>query len=626
MKKRKQNNILDSIKDFFINLKEEFLMLSTGQKVAVSTVAGLLFVVIVGSIILIAVFSDSGELVDDPSSGSTSDSTSTSGIDDSYDPTEFDIDEQGSASILAETEDAGEDYLLNSMFLGDSNTVGFAEFGLLPLENVVGVESMGIQSVASQNVVYYEGSDTAYDIPYAVAAQQPQRIYMTYGTNNLIGVSPDQFVANYVNAVNAILAEWEYCDVIIVTVPPIGETTSNPNLSQKTVDQFNLALVDMVEENGWKLLNTTTLLKGDNGYIKSQYVNADGIHLTSDAHKAILDFASTHALETDDRRPQPLAAQPERKDPPADASSTSTSSSSESSSTNPGAASQGEIEKLKLAVANGKKKLLEAVASSTGDGSDLTGADVGKDWVPEAIYTTLSTAVATGEELLAQTEPTATSVISSEAAINSAITNFDANIKTGVDKTPVQIAREELVAEITAAKTTLVSAVSSDDPATVPKDKQSVPVAIYNALDNAIKNAESVNNTASSTETNLQDAKGILNAAKITFTGAMVPGTGLTQDEQNLINAKAELTATINEATAAKNGITIAESAPTTPGTRWVTSAVSSALDTAITNANTAHTTATTADDVNKAQLSLKTAIATYNSAIATVAEPSEGG
>ncbi len=609
MKRKKSGNIIDKVVDFFANLKNEFLLLSTPQKVAVSAVAGILFITIVGGIIIIAMFSGSDEPDDN------SDSTSVSGVtqqDDDYDPDEFEIDAEDNEFVLSETEDAGEDYLLNSMFIGDSNTIGFEQF--LPLENVIGVESMGIQSLASERAVYYEGSDTGQTIPYAVAAQQPQRVFITMGTNNLVGVSTEQFIANYEKAVDAILESWEYCDIIIVTIPPLAQSTSNPNLSQKTVDQFNLGLLEMVERRGWKLLNTTSLLKGDDGYIKAQYITSDGIHLTSDAHNAILDFASTHALESDDRRPQPLAAQPERKQPPDVPDTSSSSSSSSSSSQNLGAASQGEIEKLKLAVTNGKKKLAEAFSSTTGDGSDLTAGDVASGWVPKAIYDALSATIAKGESLIAATEPSAAEVITAEASINSAITNFSNSIKTVVDKSDVQIAREALVASLTTAKTTLASAVANDDPSLVPVGTQCVPLAIWNTLQSAIANGDAVNGDSASTVDNLETAKTLVDSNVVTFTSNIKPGTL----DQALDNAIINLNSAITTANNAKSGITQADTAPTTVGTKWTTTAAFTALNNAITAAEAARSL-TSATDISAATATLNSAVATFSSTVQTV-------
>ncbi len=621
VRRKNKTNVFDSIKEFFINLKNEFIALSTAQKVAISAVAGVLFVTILGGIIIIVVFS--GDANGDDEVASTS--ISGSSIQDTYDPTEFALQED-SPAILPESEDAGEDYLLNSMFLGDSNTVGFASSGLLPLENVIGVESIGIQSVATGKYVYYANNDSAQTIPYAVAAQQPQMVYMMYGTNNLVGVSPDQFVSNYVKAVNAILEQWEYGEIIVVTIPPIAQVTENASLSQTTIDQFNIALLEMAEENGWKVLNTASLLKDTNGYIKSQYISADGIHLTSAAHEAILNYASTHAYETEDRRPQPLAEQPVRVNPPEedDDNTSESSSSSDSSSQAYGVASAGEIERLKLAVTTGKNLLAEVVVSATGDGSDLSEGDAAKEWVTTDVYNTLSTAVTTGEGLIALTEPSAAEVITSEATINSAITNLKNNIKTGVDKTPAQIAREELVPSITSAKTTLASAVANDNPANVPAGSKVVPVSIYNALNSAIASAEAYNNNALATEENLVDAKEVLDAAVITFNNSIENGTGPTQAEKDLAEAKAILQVLINDANLVDDNITKAETAPDTVGTIWTTPSAFSALETAISKANTVMTSATSANEVNQEIASLTNSINSFKSSLLTVEEPDD--
>ncbi len=635
MKKRNNKTFMDKLKGFFANLKDEFMMLSTAQKVVVSAVSGLLLVAIVGGVIVIAVFSGDSEPA--PSESDSSDPTSASdSVQDNYDPDEFIIETVDNPYILAETEEAGEDYLLNSMLIGDSNTVGFASF--LPLENVVGIEGMGIQSVASHRGVYYIGSDTAQTIPYAIAAQQPQRVYISFGTNNLVGVSSEQFITQYENAIAAILEAWEYCDIIVVTIPPIAQGTTNPNVNQKTIDQFNLELVTMVEENDWKLLNTTEVLKGDNGYIKSEYVASDGYHLVSAGHEAILDYINTHTFETEDRRPQPLDTQPKRANPPAVEEEPDDSDSSSSSQV--GVATAGEIEKLKLAVTNGKTKLTESASSATGDGSDLSAGDVARSWVPKTVYDALDTAIKAGEALIAATNPLATEVITAEATINANIKIFDQNKKTEVTLTEEQKAKNTLTALVATAKTTLASATATDQAAAdieVSATKY-VPTAIYNLLATSITEAEAIIAKTTPTITELNDITTKLTNANGSFQSSTFTGTkpaGPTEAEL-LATAKSDLSAAITAANTAQGsygalpvsadgGLTDTSGAAIAASTQYMPQAAANNFTAALAAANGDISTLNSTG-VRQLVTNLTTATAAYVPATSPAAPAPEGG
>ncbi len=561
------------IKGFFSNLKNEFLLLSTAQKIVISAVSGILLVSIVGGIIVIAVFSGDSVPVESESPGSEDSEGITEPEMVPYDPDEFVI-EQENPNILAETDPAGEDYLLNSMFIGDSNTVGFASNGFLPLENVVGIEGMGIQSVPSHRGVYYMGSDTAQTIPYAIAAQQPHRIFINFGTNNLVGVTTEQFIANYEKAIAAILEAWEYCDIIVTTIPPVTEqaNNTNSNVSQKVVDQFNLALVDMVEANDWMLLNTTTLLKDEDGFLKAQYAASDGYHLVAAAHEAIIDFANTHVYETEDRRPQPLQAQPTRRNPPAPVvEEDDDESESTSSSTEPGIATAGEIERLKLAVSNGKKKLAESTPSPAGDGSDLAAAVIAASWVPQSVYDALNAAIASGEQLIASSSTAqATAVITAEATINSQISVYQQSKKTEATVSAELVAKQALQNSINTANTTLASATTTTvtDPAQLDKDKVFVNATYYTALQTAINEANAVVSNDGATVDQINAAKSTVDTAVNNYNTNKITGqkeTVVPVNKDALNNAIAAANGTVGATVASADGATIP------PGQFWAT-------------------------------------------------------
>lgn len=135
---------------------------------------------------------------------------------------------------------------------------------------------------------------------------KPRRIIVMMGTNNADGsMSADSFASSYESALNAIVTAYPYCDVIVAAVPPIPQDHSNyPNMSQETINEFNLALVKMCQKNGYKFLNISELLMGEDGYGQDRYYQQGDIHLKKDALNGIMDYARTHAWTgTEDRRP-----------------------------------------------------------------------------------------------------------------------------------------------------------------------------------------------------------------------------------------------------------------------------------------------------------------------------------
>ena len=108
-----------------------------------------------------------------------------------------------SEAILEKTDDAGREYIDETLFLGDSNTVRFMNYldddgytftSAANTIAVVGIGAEGITSVACEQLSW--GTYTMAD---AVSLLQPRRIIMTFGTNNLdsFNMTADLFIESY---------------------------------------------------------------------------------------------------------------------------------------------------------------------------------------------------------------------------------------------------------------------------------------------------------------------------------------------------------------------------------------------------------------------------------------------
>lgn len=208
-----------------------------------------------------------------------------------------------SAALLTETADAGTDYLNNTLFLGDSNTVRLYNNGLISLQQFCAKEGIGTQVALSEGIVTFKRDPNHYTIPQAVAMMKPRRVVMTFGTNDT-GMEVPDFIAHYTALIQAIQQSYPYTDIIVNTVPPVPADHSNyPHMDQAKIDDFNMALLGMCEQLGVRFLNSAEALKGSDGYGIADYYTSGDIHLKSAGLKAVLNYLRTHALQTEDRRP-----------------------------------------------------------------------------------------------------------------------------------------------------------------------------------------------------------------------------------------------------------------------------------------------------------------------------------
>lgn len=211
--------------------------------------------------------------------------------------------DNASTALLTETADAGTDYLNNTLFLGDSNTVRLYNNGLISLQQFCAKEGIGTQVALSEGIVTFKKDPNHYTIPQAVAMMKPRRVVMTFGTNDT-GMEVPDFIAHYTALIQAIQQSYPYTDIIVNTVPPVPADHSNyPHMDQAKIDDFNMALLDLCEQLGVRFLNSAEALKGSDGYGIADYYTSGDIHLKSAGLKAVLNYLRTHALQTEDRRP-----------------------------------------------------------------------------------------------------------------------------------------------------------------------------------------------------------------------------------------------------------------------------------------------------------------------------------
>ena len=227
----------------------------------------------------------------------------------------LDTDQLGN-TILAETDDAGQEYLDETLFIGDSNTVRTMAYGFTTWDNVVAAVSMGVEHIQSLKMTYFKGYKNPVTVIDAVKIIQPKRIIITYGTNDLFW-DTDEFIKVYKKALAAIHEAYPYADIIVNAVPPLDKQRENTRLTMQRVDEFNKAIAEMAKEEGYKFLNSSEALKDEKtGFAKTDYTIGDGVHLSKKGMEAYVNYIKTHAYITEDTRPKPLNKVPAREETP----------------------------------------------------------------------------------------------------------------------------------------------------------------------------------------------------------------------------------------------------------------------------------------------------------------------
>lgn len=220
-------------------------------------------------------------------------------------------------TLLHETDIADQSYIDRTLFLGDSNTARFLKVSdkngktFTRKENTIGVVGMGIDAISTLACMDFSiGRMTMVE---SVKLLQPERIIITFGTNNLSGKNTDAagFIERYEKQLLKLIEAYPTVDLIVNSIPPITKNTVYTNLSMEQINAYNDGILKMCKKNNWKFLNSIEILKDQKtGYAKNQYMVADGLHLSADGLKAMFEYIRSHAYITEDDRMKPLASIP----------------------------------------------------------------------------------------------------------------------------------------------------------------------------------------------------------------------------------------------------------------------------------------------------------------------------
>lgn len=206
-----------------------------------------------------------------------------------------------SAALLPETEDAGQEYIDRLTFLGDSTTNGLREYGVLSggtSTTQVWTPSSGTLTLYFWNAasIVYPDTGEELTIEDAVAAKRPEYLVITLGVNGVAELEEDAFKLYYTDLVNAVLEASLTTRIICNSIYPVeNDYQYIDQISNEKIDTANGWILDVAEATGTRYADSCSVLKAEDGSLREDYGNGDGIHLNADGYNAVLQYLRTHA-------------------------------------------------------------------------------------------------------------------------------------------------------------------------------------------------------------------------------------------------------------------------------------------------------------------------------------------
>ena len=205
-------------------------------------------------------------------------------------------------TVLGKTDDAGQSYINDMIFIGDSTTHGMAFYGVLEggkkTTQVWTPKSgtLAMWNLLTENIVYPD-DESEMLIGDDIEIKRPQIVVLTLGVNGVSSLTEEQFKGYYGDLIDLIKEKSPDTEIITQSIYPVCDYYEIKSISMEKINRANGWIVELASEKDVYYLNTITALVNEKGYLNNDFCNGDGIHISESGFKVILEYIRTHSIQ-----------------------------------------------------------------------------------------------------------------------------------------------------------------------------------------------------------------------------------------------------------------------------------------------------------------------------------------
>lgn len=197
-----------------------------------------------------------------------------------------------------------ESFLDKLYFFGDSTTYGLMNYNVLNdgrhgqnyhtlKASQIWVPEGGtfyLGNILTARIALCDGRHLS--LAEATANIRPEYLVITVGVNGLVSWQEENFKKYYCKMISLVCENSENTVIMLQSVYPVASNVTNnlKNFTNDKIDIINVWIKEIAEERGLTFINSNPSLKDENGYLKQEYQNGDGLHLNTEGFNAILEF------------------------------------------------------------------------------------------------------------------------------------------------------------------------------------------------------------------------------------------------------------------------------------------------------------------------------------------------
>ena len=192
---------------------------------------------------------------------------------------------------------AGEDYMNSILYIGDSRTLGLAQYGYVPSRQVLAEEGLDHKTARTKAFLQIEGASEALTIKEAVSKLKAKVLLVSFGINGISYLSEEEFFEEYRGLIDDLHAASPQSTVVVQSIYPVTAkyAVDHPDSSNDKIARYNKKLIELCIDRGCYYLNTADKLRtpGDDS-LDAKYAEPDGLHINTAAYEDILLYIEEH--------------------------------------------------------------------------------------------------------------------------------------------------------------------------------------------------------------------------------------------------------------------------------------------------------------------------------------------
>lgn len=207
------------------------------------------------------------------------------------------IDEQKYNEIVSSGMISETAFFENSVFVGDSLTVGFSDYcrthDSIASEStyfLARVSCSAKATVSKNALTKYANIMPKYNgrVQYIEdsVSQLPnvKKLFICYGMNDLTSSTPEQFLEDMQTLIARITEKTPGLQVYVISIPCVVANVNNGYLNNKNIQTANILLQNACVNNGWGFINIAEYLMGADNALRPEYSSDNYVHENTKAY------------------------------------------------------------------------------------------------------------------------------------------------------------------------------------------------------------------------------------------------------------------------------------------------------------------------------------------------------